>query len=348
MAFDDVIVEYDYDRDKKLLDDMNDSKIQIYFIEKCFLQKINENVKYLPCLNLNSNSLLNSHFDSLINQDVIIILLGSKLIYGFFKIRSILSDSNDELFNRLIAKYNIVKIPKLFFVSFDCINLFKYKITTSEINKKFNSDPNYTKIKINLEYKPICMIQNPFVNIHYYLNLFVNEQENLLNNHENKPKSSKSNTDTNVDVDIDVDADVDVDIDMNMGMDVEIDEYANVPILWNSCDEIKQIIKMGVKKKTIMAHLTNCEKCEIIDNNINKLDMKKKIVLNMLNNQNQDNLNIFNSLIENYSTVKKFKYTNKLFSNLEINIDLNNINIILMENNIINNIYSQCYFIITK
>ena len=334
------IVEYSYQ--DNLLSEIDSNNIYIHYLEKNFLEKINSDEKFLPCLLVGTNDNNINGFDEfdefdeldIIKKTVVIILPNQKIIYGFYQIKSILTDVNNSndlqdshiLYDKLINRYNLVKIPKLFFVKFDKIISFKYKIEIKEINKKFKYDCNYTQIKINSLAQSICIIKNIYLNINEYLEMYIRQQEKLI--------ATDTNTNANTDIDINTN---------------EITIYMNVPILWNGCEEIRNNIRTGtIKKKTILHHLSNCLNCEIVDNNIEKLDIKKKMGLNILDNSNEMNLDIFDKLVESYGMVKKFKYINKIFESFESEINLDHINIFAMKDQIENNIYSQCYFIISK
>jgi hypothetical protein len=311
------ITEYNYLT--RILEQIDDNRIYILFLEKGNLEKISSNTKYLPCILIDRND-----ENDLINNYMIIMLSDKKIIYGFFKIETILLEAEDiELYNKLVLRFNLIKIPKLIFVSFNQINSFKYKIEISKINKNFELDSNYKKITMSVNYQPTCAIKNIYSNLNNYLNDYINFQETA-----------------NIEI-IEIERERETDDTLN---------YINmcVPILWNSCEDIKRNIGTGIKKAIILNHLTNCDNCEIVDNNIKDLNMKKKIVLNILDKDDENNINIFNEIIESYGIARNFQYRNKLFENSNININLDDINIFMLNGTIQNNIYSQCYFAITK
>jgi hypothetical protein len=326
---------------------INNNNLYYYWCDKDILEKIslnNNNNKYhISCFFGEK-----TNFNNLVNKYILLFLKNPKILFGIIKVKSIIIKNipeknyleddedekekynkksiiiNEEIYNELLKKYKTIEIPKMFFIEFDYLYQFKYEIDI----KKFN-EYNLINNKNVCDFKYPKKVQNKQIikgyddnfktNILNYIE-FINIQDNLHSNNNNIINSNIINSN----------------IKLN-----KIIQF-NIPVLWNGCKDIKNMfinLKNNINKKVLLNHYTNCKKCEINDNNNKLINLyEKKIVIKNINDEN--NFNIFNNLINNYTNIEKFLSNNE--NNFEFEKD--KINIICCNKS--KNIYNNCLFIL--
>ena len=114
----------------------------------------------------------------------------------------------------------------------------------------------------------------------------------------------------------------------------------DIPILWNPCDEIiDKIENNSIKREHIKTHYSNCNDCEIVDNNRISPDFKKRITFNIIEKKE-----IVDKIIDTYHFTKKYIEKKNIFT--ECNMIDNNINILYYKNN--DELYNKSIFLINK
>lgn len=319
------------------------NNIYFYWIDKKNLQKItsfNNDLKYLPC------NPYNDEFDLDEIKIIIIFLKNPKIIYGILKINKIIIEDiknnninieylvknreikfnnniekNNDKFNELIKKLNIIKIPQLFFLEFNKIYIFEYEINLKNFNYFLKTiEKNFIEFKYPKKIRDKNIIKNYFNNffenlIGYLENLknnYINIDDNKILENNSKQYDFKQNTEI----------------------------IFKIPILWRGCyDIIEEIKNPKVTQKIINFHLNNCTLCEINNNNIKSLNLNKKnITIIDLNNNNEEE-KIYDNIIQKYHYADNF-----ILYNNEINLDKNIINIVRCIKS--KNIYNECFFIL--
>lgn len=288
--------------------------------------------EYLDEICLDKACLDKTCLDKIHNEDINKIILNNNIII------------NKKKYDEIIRKYKIVEIPKMFLIKFKYFYEFKYEILIRKFNQFVSENylPNYNfSFPLKIQNKQIFKINDDnfcdnLLKYNEHLSIrdkiFIEEsnltnQEILINckNENNNVSNCTSN---------------------------KVIKF-NVPILWNGCDEIKQIFKnFKISKKIIVSHFNKCSKCEIVNNNTdtNFNISNKKIVIKNIEN-NQDHM-IFDQLIEKYKNVDNFfhilgKTTEDKITNdkaTDINFSKNDINIIRCPKS--KSIYKDVLFII--
>ena len=327
-----------------ILNKINVESLYFYWNDKVEIKKlfnVKQELKYLP-----SYPYENINYSDLINSDVFIFFKNPKIIYGTFKIKSIIIKNptdklfinddyiehnknnimiDDKIFKELIKKYNIIDIPGLFFIELDTINIFEYEINIKIFNSYFKTQTDFIEFKYPKKVKDIHIIQSYYPKILNQLIEYINYQKNKENENENIDKE-------NIDKKLSI---------TDKSIKNTNDEFC-IPILWNSCKIIKDKIKNNtITKIEIIDHWTKCNLCEKNDNNLFPLNIENsKITLKKIEKTCDNNL--FSKIIENYQNVKK---TNILdINNYDIEFEKNKVNIIMTSN--YNGIYDKCFFVI--
>lgn len=309
-------------------------------LEKILISSPTKTHSYLSCF-FSSNT---DKLTELIDSYVMIFLKNPKILYSFVKIHSIilkdissksyLEDIDEEYtsillkndsifidnneFNSIIKQYKYVEIPKMFLIKFYHLYQFKFEIGI----KKFNDyiltiDENDKKY---LEFKYPTKVQNKEIVKCYDIN-FINNLIKYINYLQNKYKTTKLVEESKISTNI-------------------IQNKFCIPVLWNCCECIKNmLVYQNIKpnKKTIISHYSNCDKCEIIDNNNKIINLNnKKIIINNIN-ENIDTY-IFDSLINSYKNIEFYNIDNSF------PIEKDKLNIISCSKS--SSIYSECLFIV--
>lgn len=316
-----------------------------YWCSKNELQKlisVDDNLKYLPCVPYEDID-----YNELIDSNVLIFLKNPKIFYGIVKIKSVLVNktnkyfstdnylninnisnnninneficSNNELYSILVNKYHVVGISSLFFIEFEYINIFEFEVDIRTYNK-FDLFSSHIE---KFEYPKNIFITNIKKTNYKYFDKFLFEFISYL-----KTQFNLSNTN----------------IKINNPDNPNHLIHFKIPILWNGCNHIiKKFKKQDLTKKLILEHWENCDKCEIINNNMNKTELKnKKIVIkNIIEKENQY---LINKIINNYKNICPFIFNNE--QTLNIKLEKYKINILYCFE--LDSIYKKCFFVLEE
>lgn len=343
---------------------LNKSKLYCYWCDKEELEKTSLNIKnnysHISCF----FSLSEDKLTDLVNNAYILIFIKNpKILYGIIKVDSIiiknlpeknyLEDEDIEYKNKLInnklikielneftkivEEHKLVEVPKMFIVRYENLYYFNYEIGIKKFNDFINKDLDInSKIKkYNFKYpnkvqnKELkkCCDNNLINNLKKYID-YLNLQDNLLLKSKNIEES----------INISEISDISETSDTLNNKK----EYYLIPVLWNGCKIIKEILvecNSKPNKKLIQDHYLNCSDCEINDNNNKQIDIsKKKIVIKNIDCLN--NLKIFDYISNKYNNNENIISTDLL----DFNLDKGKINIISCKKS--SNIYNKCLFII--
>jgi hypothetical protein len=279
--------------------------------------------KYLPLF------MLDNYIDIelIINKIIIILVKSPYRIYGYIKVIGILLNKldkkisntgiyqNDEVYEILLNKYSLgTGINDLYFICFNNINIFKNKITVKEYNDYMIRDKLYNKIKVSHK-----MIENRIVKISNknFLEDIINYDNNL----------SDKETENNKEV-------------IN---NLNIFKYHMcIPIYIKFCEDVNYKIEDNkIRKKDIAYHMTNCNSCEIINNNIKKLELKNKIKILYC-----DNTKIMDNIENCYCTVTNYMISDEENNELIGKYDYDNNKICIIKNLNRDSKYFNIYFLI--
>jgi hypothetical protein len=348
-----------------------------YWCDKLELHKLisfGDNFKYIPCYPYE-----NINYTDMIGKNVLIFLKNPKILYGILKIESILikeereknyldyykeqnnsdnsynSDNLDKsiiidkkLYLNLIKKYNMVEIPSLFYIKFDYINIFEFEIDIKSYNQYLNLQ-NKNIEEFEFKYPKIVKPKHILKSYYKYFQTFLLDYIKYLEKKLISETEIKENNNLLIQDNISSFSDLDSNIDsiienrhLTNSNNEEIVDFS-IPILWNGCEKIlKKFKKQKIDKELIFDHWNNCEKCEIINNNQNKFEIRdKKIVIKNIESKN--NFTIIQNIIDNYKNISKFSYP-KINSDFEFDNKKTNI-ICCFESN---SIYKNCFFILDK
>lgn len=329
-----------------------------YWCSKNELQKLilsNDNLKYLPCIPYEEID-----YNELIGNDVLIFLKTPKIFYGIVRVKSVLVNktnkyfstdnyltinnisnnninneliySNDELYSNLLNKYCVVGISSLFFIEFEYISIFEFEIDIRIYNKfKFNN-----VLIEKFEYPKNIFITNIKKTNYKYFDNFLFEYIRYLKS-QSQIQFPNPNPNPNPNPDIKNNLEI-----TNNNINNQNLFHFKIPILWNGCkDIIKKFKKQDLNKKLILDHWENCVSCEIINNNMNKLELKnKKIVIN--NIIGKENHHMINKIITDYKNISSFVFDNNSISNIKLEKD--KINILYCFELV--SIYKNCFFVL--
>lgn len=307
---------------------------------------------YLPCYSFDIKI---NNFNELIDTDVLLLMNKPKIIYGILKIKSILIKEKEEKkeleylkqnleltqeltqmvsidtekFMSFINIFSLANVNELFFIKFEKIFEFEFKIDFYEFNKYLKN--NLSEITYEFKYpkkindKNIIKSYSPC-----FLNLCLLDYLNIL----------KKNNEKNTSLDLNEKSI----IDQTNNLNNLSDNYINfdVPILFNGCEIIKKSFKgeITIKRKILLEHFEKCKKCEI-NNNGNKIEFNKKIVIKII--FEKKNYKIFEEIISSYHNIKKIVLKE---DNDDLFFEKEKINIILSHG--FKNLYSDCIFILHK
>jgi hypothetical protein len=256
----------------------------------------------------------------------------------------------------------MVEIPGLFFIKFNCINVFKFKIEIKSFNQYLSLE-NINNISEQFDFPKKIKFKHIIKS--YYKNF-----ESLMLKYIEYLKKISIKTDLiktdliNKELDfnlesklVDFDNIKNIDNITNLDNINNIDNLSNfniddknnpiiefnIPILWNECVKLfKKIKEQNVNKKILLEHWNNCEECEKINNNLCGLELKnKKIVIK--NIKSIENYHIIDQIILDYQNIRKFAHTK---FNSDFNFEDDKINLIYCFES--NNIYKNCLFILNK
>jgi hypothetical protein len=357
---------------------LTNSNIYCYWCDKEELEKIsltlNDKYSHISCF-LSSQE---DKITNLVNGGYILIFIKTpKLLYGIIKIDSIimkslpqkhyLEDDDEEYIKnltnnklitidndkyiQLVEQYKFVEVPKMFIVKFSHLYHFGYEIGIKKLNDyvKKSSDlkidkniqqihqaQNFTDFKYphKVQNKELvrCWDNNFLNNFLNYLN-HLNSQDKIILETDTDLLSSGSFTDS---------ISGSIESEKTNIETFKIQKFC-IPILWNGCDIIKDMLvksKSKPNKKLILKHYTNCADCEINDNNNKLLSLdNKKLVIKNINSI--DDIKLFDLIINNYTNIDNLNISN-ISNNFEF--EKGKINIISCPKS--KNIYSNCIFII--
>jgi hypothetical protein len=118
----------------------------------------------------------------------------------------------------------------------------------------------------------------------------------------------------------------------------------NIPIVWNPCDlMVKKMEKMNIKKADIILHYTDCETCDITDNNRRKLDFSAGKI-NLQIKEGDENKQKMDHIINFYQFDKRYIEKKSTFEELCLFEDKINIIYYKCEEEL----YDKSIFIISK
>lgn len=349
------------------LENINLNSLYFYWSDKIEINKlitIKNELNYLPVYPYSS-----IEYDKLINSDVLIFFKNPKIIYGYFKIKTVilknkkiknyfetdesdLSDisltnvdiglntdinNNDQIYSNTNIIINeklfedLIKKYKINYVP----NLFFMQIIEFKIFKYEISIKGLNDYFLNLESDYIKLkYPSKVKDIHIVKNDNLNIIKNInkyIKFIENKVEQTNLNTNN-------ISSTKSTNIEES-NSEKDIKKKFNIPVLWKICDELSISINNNVIKKNILInHWENCSLCEKTDNNYNEYILgTKKIKFSVI-----DDKNIISNIIESYQNVKKYQ-----MEQINFNLDLisnDKTNIIYSPDS--KNIYSKCLFII--
>ena len=347
-----MIKNYDKSDSTNILNKINSDSLYFYWSDKIEINKlitVKNNLNYLPVYPYSF-----VEYDQLIDSDILIFFKNPKIIYGSFKIKSIIiknikkknyfdhnqdqdQESNpnikidEKLFSDLIKKYNINEIPNLFFIQIINFKIFEYEVSVKGLNDYFliKSLNNYVKFKYPTKVQDIHIIKNNYPKI----------VENIIEYIEFIEKNIKNNNLTLDNISfksIDIEELNSKNKNTSSITNSEKINNFNIPIVWKICSELAINIENScIKKNIFLNHWTKCEQCEKTDNNLIECELgKNKIKFNII-----DDKNIINNIINSYQNVKKYHIDNN-----QDQISSDRTNIIYSPNS--SNIYSKCLFVI--
>lgn len=342
---------------------LTNSNVYYYWCDKQELEKTSlfydDNYSHISCF-LSSKE---DRITNLVNDGYILIFIKTpKILYGIVKVDSIIMKSlpeknyledddeeytndlinnksitiNQEKYNKLVDKYKLVQVPKMFIVKFKHLYYFEYEIGI----KKFN---DYIKNNLNIELK------QSFVNFKYphkvqnkemvkcYNKDFITNFLNYLNHLNLQDKIIiEANTDLlSLNSLTSLSETNDTESTTN-----KINKFC-IPVLWKGCDIINNmLIKSKPNKKIIQEHYLNCMNCEINDNNNKLIKLNdKKMVIKNINSSND--IKLFDYIVDKYSNVENLNIIDVL---TDIKLEKDKINIISCPKS--QSIYKNCFFII--
>jgi len=346
-----------------------------YWISTNDIKKIpntNSEEYYLPCYPFEMKI---NNFNNLIDVDVLLFMNKPKIIYGALKIKSILTKEKEEKqelvylktdleveeelnkmvivdtekFLNLVNAFNVANIPELFFIKFEKILIFEFRVDFNKFGVYIAN--KYKEIDYELKYPK--KINNKNIIKSYYtnsLNLYLLDYLNYLkkNNKDDiiqknifddlKDTSEISETSEISQTTDETSKKIGSKTDMNLS-----DTCINfdIPILYNGCKIIKKSFKgnISLTKKMLVEHLENCADCEIINNSSKKIKLNKKIVIKVILNKN--NYKTFDEIIFSYQNVKKLSLKK---DNEDFSFEKEKINIVFCPE--YKNLYSECVFIL--
>lgn len=280
----------------------------LYLLTEKVVKKIEKiSLKFIPYINYN-----NIDIDvDLFEDNLILIIIKKKGFHSYFKIKHIIKSDNDK-FNSLIDIFQLCfNTPNLYFIEYERLEKFNKYITLKEINE-FTNKYKINKISISNKINNYNLIE---INSSTIIKIINNE---IINNNK-KEDEIVSIKDEIVSIDDEI-------ITME------------IPILWIPCKKLIKLIKKEIiTKYLIIDHYKKCLKCEINNNNNKDFEFNKKLIF-----KNSDDEYEIEKIIDNYHFIKKYDipYSNLIY----YEYDKKKINLIY--NNIENNIYYKCIFII--
>jgi hypothetical protein len=316
----------------------------IYIAEQSFVSKYcfslgkkykTTNFEYIPILNnldVEITDFVNSKFLIYLkrNKDTKSTLTG---LCGYFECENILINENISkeinkninvkvdkiLYNNMISKYNLFENSKLIFIKYNSMTSFKNVVTNKMLLEFAEKKGSEIQIeKITKKYNLCNLLENENNQIEEIINLI---EENQPNDEEEQEEQEEEENEE----------DEEENVEMIM---------MDIPILWNPCDEIiEKIENNAIKREHIKTHYSNCDDCEIVDNNKISPDFKKRITFNIIEKKE-----IVDKIIDTYHFSKKYIEKKNIFT--ECNMIENNINILYYKKN--DELYNQSIFLINK
>ena len=268
---------------------------------------------------------------------------------------------DNELYLNLIKKYNMVEIPNLFFIKFNYINVFEFEIDIKSYNQYLNLEnksihdilltKNITIEKLEFNYpkkvKPKHILKSNYEHFKTFLldyikylekKIILNIKENNISNQDNISNKDNISNQDNISNKDNISNFSNIEC-YGIKNNQEIIYFA-IPILWNGCDKIlKKFKKQELDKKLILEHWNNCKKCEIINNNSNKLEIDGTKIVIKKNIKFGNDFLIMDKIIDDYKNIRKFSCPR-----LNSEFENNKTNIICCDES--NSIYNNCFFVL--
>lgn len=225
-----------------------------------------------------------------------------------------------KLYNNMISKYNLFENSKLIFIKYNSMTSFKNVVTNKMLLEFAEKKGSEIQIeKITKKHNLCNLLENEYNQIEEIINLI---EENQPNDEEEQEEQEEEEEN-----------------EENEEEDVEM-IMMDIPILWIPCDEIiEKIENNNIKREHIKTHYSNCDDCEIVDNNKISPDLKKRITFNIIEKKE-----IVDKIIDTYHFSKKYIEKKNIFT--ECNMIENNINIVYYKKN--DELYNQSIFLINK
>jgi hypothetical protein len=361
----------DGDKFNKNLIKITNNNIYCYWCDKDELEKIfsntNNNYSHLSFF----FSSISDKVDELTNNGIVMIFLKNpKILYGFIKVEYVIIknltknnyleednfDYNNKLlnndcviidenkFNNLLKQYKMVEVPKMFFIKFKCLYQFKYEISIKKFNDYINSNQfeNITEFKYPKCVQNKEMIKSQDEKFIVVLSKYI-EYLNILD----RTNTTATSTGTSTSSPATITTTTDFELSTSDNFDTDfLNQKFCIPVLWNLCDEMKDILVNLItnknQKKKFISHYKNCKNCEINDNNDKFVNLENKnITIKFINNEYDTKL--FDLIIDKYKNIDNLIIREKnVFDKL--NFTKGKINVIYCFKS--KSIYKDCLFVI--
>lgn len=346
--------------DIKFINNINWNCVYYYWsnkndFEKLVLLKKNDKEYFLPSIPYDSVDC-----NDLIGKYILLFLKTPKILYGILKIKNILnkpkkssyleanqidySGTNDNLlfdeenYSNLIRLFGIIDVPGLFFIGFEKIHIFENEMNINNINDIIKQNQSIDQIDLQNNNLKIFKYPSKVKDKNIIKGYLESELKISIINLIDKISRSNNN------LEYEFISDTNKEISQDNHLIEKINIKFKIPILWNGCGEFKKMFQ-NPKKKFIIKHLTGCQKCEIINNNINLQDVmvkNKKIIIHKIN---EEETNIFfDKISDSYQSNLELSVEKKFYG---LKFDENNFNLVCCSNEY-KNIYSNCLFLLYK
>lgn len=238
---------------------------------------------------------------------------------------------NNTIYEKMLTKYNLTKLPELYFLELRKIHFFGYDIIVKDLNEKLKEqDKDHNDFKFPKGKNNYFLTESYYNNLHNKIEEFVNLLDESEEEESEESSSDfyddKSNEESKEEIN-------------NLDTSYQIME---IPVYLSGCKELlKHIKNLTIKTKIFREHYMFCKKCDKNNNNQIEINWLHKKILLKTYPKNK----FMKGILKSYFKAKNYIVKN-MDKFIEEDCDINKINIIQLKDK--NNIYDNDFFIIYK